>query len=172
MNHTIEIIKQGRIRRRRRWIVVTLVLTILTIALCCAMLLLGNTIYPIRDVVAVLSGEQIKGASFAINTIRLPRMLAGLFAGFAFGIAGYTFQTMLRNPLANPNVIGITSGSSAAAVFCIIVLQSSKAITSLASVIAGLADGADHIRSVQRQIVLDRHDSYSSASAFRRCVTP
>lgn len=139
MNHTIQIIKQGRIRRRRRWIVVTLVLTILTIALCCAMLLLGNTIYPIRDVVAVLSGEQIKGASFAINTIRLPRMLAGLFAGFAFGIAGYTFQTMLRNPLANPNVIGITSGSSAAAVFCIIVLQSSKAITSLASVIAGLA---------------------------------
>lgn len=88
---------------------------------------------------ASLSGEKIKGVSFAVNTIRLPRMLTGLFAGFAFGIAGYTFQTMLRNPLANPNVIGITSGSSAAAVFCIVVLHASGAIVSLASVIAGLA---------------------------------
>lgn len=74
-----------------------------------------------------------------MNVIRLPRMLAGLFAGFAFGIAGYTFQTMLRNPLANPNVIGITSGSSAAAVYCIVILQSSGAVVSVASVIAGLA---------------------------------
>lgn len=138
MNTTIDLIQRGRKNRRRRWIVVTTVLTLLAIALSCAMLLLGNTIYPVRDVVAVLLGEEVKGATFAIHTIRLPRMLAGLFAGFAFGIAGYTFQTMLRNPLANPNVIGITSGSSAAAVFCIIVLQSSKSVTSLVSVIAGL----------------------------------
>ncbi|GAA0841502.1 hypothetical protein GCM10008915_39020 [Bifidobacterium pullorum subsp. gallinarum] len=66
-------------------------------------------------------------------------MLAGLFAGFAFGVAGFTFQTMLRNPLANPNVIGITSGSSAAAVFCIVILHANGAVVSLAAVIAGLA---------------------------------
>ncbi|MBW4841577.1 MAG: iron chelate uptake ABC transporter family permease subunit, partial [Paenibacillaceae bacterium] len=53
-------------------------------------------------------------------------------------ISGYTFQTMLRNPLANPNVIGITSGSSAAAVFCIVVLHASETLVSIASVIAGL----------------------------------
>lgn len=138
MMNTIDVVKQGRIQRRNRWAVVTVILALLTFIFSCAMLLLGNTIYPLRDVVAVLSGEEIKGASFAIGTIRLPRMLAGLMAGFAFGIAGYTFQTMLRNPLANPNVIGITTGSSAAAVFCIVVLQSSKAVTSLASVLAGL----------------------------------
>lgn len=103
------------------------------------MILLGNTIYPIKDVIRVLAGEQIQGASFAIQTIRLPRMLAGLFAGFAFGLAGDIFQTMLRNPLANPNVIGITTGSSAAAVFCIVILQASGAVISIASVIAGLA---------------------------------
>jgi len=45
----------------------------------------------------------------------------------------------LRNPLANPNVIGITSGSSAAAVFCIVILHTSGAVVSIASVIAGLA---------------------------------
>ncbi|MEK4363065.1 iron chelate uptake ABC transporter family permease subunit [Paenibacillus sp. FSL M8-0212] len=138
-DQAIEFIMAGRRHRRRRWILVTSLLAILTCALCCAMLLLGNTIYPVKDVISSLSGEKIKGVSFAVNTIRLPRMLTGLFAGFAFGIAGYTFQTMLRNPLANPNVIGITSGSSAAAVFCIVVLHASGAIVSLASVIAGLA---------------------------------
>lgn len=136
---TLEFIKTGRRQRQRRWILVTGFLTALSGILCCAMLLLGNTIYPVSDVIRVLSGEQIQGVSFAINTIRLPRMLAGFFAGFAFGIAGNTFQTMLRNPLANPNVIGITTGSSAAAVFCIVILHASGAIVSIASVVAGLA---------------------------------
>lgn len=136
--NTVEIVKLGRVTRKKRWLTVTIGLAVLVLLLCCTMLLLGNTIYSPSVVIAVLLGEQIKGATFAIETIRLPRMLAGLLTGFAFGISGYTFQTMLRNPLANPNVIGITSGSSAAAVFCIIVLHSSKAITSLASIVAGL----------------------------------
>lgn len=139
INESLEFIMAGRRQRRRRWILVTGFLTVLAIILCCAMLLLGTTIYPVNDVIRVLSGEQIQGVSFAVNTIRLPRMLAGLFAGFAFGLAGNTFQTMLRNPLANPNVIGITSGSSAAAVFCIIILHASGAVISIASVVAGLA---------------------------------
>jgi len=101
--------------------------------------MLGNTIYPFSDVISVLLGEKIKGASFAVETIRFPRMVAGVFAGFAFGVAGHVFQTMLRNPLANPNVIGITAGSSAAAVFCIIVLQASTTVVSIASIIGGLA---------------------------------
>lgn len=138
-NQSVEFIIAGRRQRRRRWILVTSFLAMLACMLCIAMLLLGNTIYPIQDVIRALSGEQLKGVSFAVNTIRLPRMLAGLFAGFAFGIAGYTFQTMLRNPLANPNVIGITSGSSAAAVFCIVILHAMGAVVSLAAVIAGLA---------------------------------
>lgn len=136
---SVELIMAGRRQRRRRWILVTGLLASLACILCCAMLLLGNTIYPVTEVIRALSGEQIPGASFAVNTIRLPRMLAGLFAGFAFGLAGSIFQTMMRNPLANPNVIGITTGSSAAAVFCIIVLQTSESVVSLASVMAGLA---------------------------------
>src|SRR5690606_25015775 len=104
----------GRRQRRRRWLIVTVLLATLACALCIAMLMLGNTIYPVSDVIRALSGEQIKGVSFAVSTIRLPRMLTGLLAGFAFGVAGYVFQTMLRNPLANPNVLGITAGSSAA----------------------------------------------------------
>ncbi|MER2060544.1 MAG: iron chelate uptake ABC transporter family permease subunit [Niallia sp.] len=139
MNESINLIMVGRIKRRRRFILVTWLLAIIAFALCCTMLMLGNTIYPVWDVISVLLGEQVKGASFAVGTIRFPRMVAGVFAGFAFGIAGHVFQTMLRNPLANPNVIGITAGSSAAAVFCIIVLHASSTFVSIASIIGGLA---------------------------------
>lgn len=125
------------------------------------MILLGNTIYPIKDVIRVLAGEQIQGASFAIQTIRLPRMLAGLFAGFAFGLAGDIFQTMLRNPLANPNVIGITTGSSAAAVFCIVILQASGAVISIASVIAGLASVIAGLATVVFIYILSRGKAFS-----------
>jgi iron complex transport system permease protein len=139
MNESMNLIMVGRTRRRRRFIIVTCLLAIIAFALCCMMLMLGNTIYPVGDVISVLLGEQVKGASFAVGTIRFPRMVAGVFAGFAFGISGHVFQTMLRNPLANPNVIGITAGSSAAAVFCIIVLHASSTYVSIASIIGGLA---------------------------------
>ena len=138
MSETINSIMDSRLKRRRRFMMVTSVLAILSLALCGAMLMLGNTIYPVQDVIRVILGEEVKGASFTVGTLRLPRMLAGVFAGFAFGVGGYIFQTMLRNPLANPNVIGITAGSSAAAVFCIIVLQASNTVVSIASIIGGL----------------------------------
>ncbi|MHA6260952.1 FecCD family ABC transporter permease [Sporosarcina sp. CAU 1771] len=139
INESMNLIIVGRTKRRRRFILVTSLLAIIAFALCCTMLMLGNTIYPVQDVIRALLGEQVKGASFAVQTIRFPRMVAGVFAGFAFGVAGTVFQTMLRNPLANPNVIGITAGSSAAAVFCIIILQASNLVVSIASVVGGLA---------------------------------
>ncbi|MEK4699374.1 iron chelate uptake ABC transporter family permease subunit [Solibacillus sp. FSL R7-0668] len=138
INETLTSIMKARQQRKRRFVLTTSILVLLTLALCATMLMLGNTIYPVKDVIAVLLGEEVKGATFAVGTIRLPRMLAGLFAGFAFGVGGYVFQTMLRNPLANPNVIGITAGSSAAAVFCIIVLHASNTVVSIASIVGGL----------------------------------
>lgn len=131
-------IKKGYIHRRLRWITVTLLLAALTLLLSGLMLIFGNTRYPLTTVMKVIFGEEIKGASFAIGTIRLPRMLSGLLVGIAFGMAGNTFQTMLRNPLASPDIIGVTSGSSVAAVFCILILKNSGNVVSIAAVISGL----------------------------------
>ncbi len=139
MKEKSSLILRGLRQRRRRWIIVTGLLSVLAGTLCCAMLLFGDKIYPIEEIVASLFGRQIAGISFIVITLRLPRMLAGLFAGFAFGVAGYLFQTILRNPLANPNVLGITSGSSAAAVLCMTVLHTSDTMVSVASIIAGFA---------------------------------
>ncbi len=134
--HTM--IQQGYMKRKNRLISVTIMLMALTICLCATMLLYGKTNYDVHTVIRVLSGEQIQGASFTIATLRLPRMLCGLLAGLAFGIAGNTFQTMLRNPLASPDIIGISSGSSIAAVFCILVLNMSGSGVSIAAVISGI----------------------------------
>lgn len=134
----LERLAAGRRTRSRRRLVAAVALGVLVLGLTVAMLSLGETIYPIRDVVAVLFGEQVKGASFAVGTLRLPRALAGLLAGLAFGAAGATFQTMLRNPLASPDIIGISAGASAAAVWCILVLKWSGPAVSVAAVIAGL----------------------------------
>lgn len=137
-NNNLSIIKKGYFQRRVRWITVTVFLIVLILLLSSLMLILGNTKYPLNIVIRVLLGEQIQGASFAIGTLRLPRMLSGLLVGIAFGMAGNTFQTMLRNPLASPDIIGVTSGSSVAAVFCILVLKISGNLVSLASVVSGL----------------------------------
>jgi iron complex transport system permease protein len=138
-NNNLNIVQVGFHKRRVRFITVTVILAVITATLCSIMLYLGNTKYSPEIILRVLLGEEIKGATFAIETIRLPRMLAGLLAGMAFGMAGNTFQTMLRNPLASPDIIGVTSGSSVAAVFCILVLNVSGAVVSISAVVSGLS---------------------------------
>lgn len=138
MQNTHNMIKQGYVKRKIRMVSVTFILLALTIGICVMMLLYGKTNYPLSVVMKVLGGEQIQGASFTIATLRLPRMLCGLLVGLAFGIAGNTFQTMLRNPLASPDIIGITSGCSIAAVFCILVLRMSGSSVSIAAVFSGI----------------------------------
>lgn len=138
IENNINIIKFGYRQRKLRWIVATSVLGFVAAVLCIYMLVLGNTRYSLDMVARVILGEQIKGATFAIGTLRLPRMLAGLLVGIAFGMAGSTFQTILRNPLASPDVIGITAGSSVGAMVCILVLKLSGPIVSIIAVVSGL----------------------------------
>ncbi|WP_408072665.1 FecCD family ABC transporter permease [Butyrivibrio sp. JL13D10] len=103
------------------------------------MMTLGNTNYSLKEVIEYFFSTSSKGAAYTIKTLRFPRLVVGGLAGFAFGIAGYTFQNLLRNPLASPDIIGVTAGSSAAAVFGILILGLSGAIVSFFSVISGLA---------------------------------
>lgn len=115
-----------RQRMRSRTRLVSLALLLLLVALFAAALSLGDYPIPPEDIVRALfsplTGEKIPGAGFIVLTVRLPRTLLALVSGAAFGLSGALFQTLLRNPLASPDLIGISSGASAAAVFCIIVL--------------------------------------------------
>lgn len=122
-NENCILIEQGLKRRKRRYYIVIATLVSVMVFMCVLLMTVGNTNYSLETVFRVLSGEEAGNAVFTIKRLRWPRMIAGLVAGFAFGMAGGVFQTMLRNPLANPNIIGITSASSVGAVFCILVLH-------------------------------------------------
>lgn len=84
----------------------------------------GTGNYPIApgEVVQALVGQGDGATSFVVETLRLPRALTALLAGAALGAAGAIFQSVSRNPLGSPDIIGFTAGSSAAAVFEITVI--------------------------------------------------
>ncbi|MFC7664210.1 iron chelate uptake ABC transporter family permease subunit [Methylorubrum suomiense] len=54
---------------------------------------------------------EAEAARFLLWELRLPRVLAGLAAGAAFGMAGALFQAVTRNPLAAPDLLGVTAGA-------------------------------------------------------------
>ncbi|MFG2301072.1 FecCD family ABC transporter permease [Actinacidiphila glaucinigra] len=74
--------------------------------------------YPIgfTDVVKALTGAGDPGTVLVVRELRLPRALVGLLVGIAFGISGALYQTMTRNPLASPDMIGLTEGAGTAVV--------------------------------------------------------
>ncbi|EHK82752.1 iron-siderophore ABC transporter permease protein [Rhodococcus pyridinivorans AK37] len=146
MTATLETIDTGiddlaasRIRRGRRRRLVIAVLATLVVAAFVASLMFGRTFYPPADVLRVVLGQDVAGANFTVGRLRLPRAVLAVVAGICFGLGGITFQTMLRNPLASPDIIGISSGASAAAAFAIIVLGLGGTGVSVFAIVAGLA---------------------------------
>lgn len=136
---TVAVFTAGRRRRARRRTLVVAALAAATGAAWFASLMVGHTFYGPADVLGVLRGQTVPGASFTVGDLRLPRACLAVLTGVAFGMGGATFQTMLRNPLASPDVIGISAGASAAGVFAIVVLGLSGPAVSVAAVVAALA---------------------------------
>jgi len=93
----------------------------------------------LQDVFGVMLGQDVAGATFTVGRLRLPRAVLAIVVGLSFGLAGVTFQTMLRNPLASPDIIGISSGASGAAAFAIVILGLSGTMVSIFAIVAGLA---------------------------------
>jgi len=128
---TVAAIIAGRRARHRRHAVATVVLGAMLLVLFTVALMIGNTFYPLDEVIRVILGQTVPGASFTVGELRLPRAVLAILAGFAFGIAGVSFQTLLRNPLASPDIIGISNGAGAAAVIGIVVLSLNGPLVSL-----------------------------------------
>ena len=135
---TIDFVSASRRRRARRYAVMLALLLVLVLAILAVTLSVGQTVTPLRDVVRVLIGEADQGAAFTVGQLRLPRAALSVLAGLCFGLGGVAFQVMLRNPLASPDIIGITSGAGAAAVFAIVVLSMSGPMVSVVAIVAGL----------------------------------
>lgn len=83
----------------------------------------GDFPIPIGDVIGELTGTGgTRQTEFIVRTLRLPRALTAVLVGAAFGVSGQIFQRMVRNPLASPDILGVSSGAAVAAVLAIVAL--------------------------------------------------
>ena len=126
------------LRVRRRSAAVCAALVLVTFAV--AVLSVGTGDFPLSvgEVLAVLAGQGDPAAAFIVETLRLPRVLTALLVGGALGIAGAIFQSISRNPLGSPDIIGFTQGSVAGAFVVILWIGGTTFQIALGAVCGGL----------------------------------
>ena len=126
------------LRVERRPIVVGVALALVTAALFVAAV--GTGEFPIApiDVLAALTGGADAGTSFIVLDLRLPRALCGLLVGVALGASGAIFQSLTRNPLGSPDIIGFEQGASVGALIVITILAGSAGAVSAGALAGGL----------------------------------
>ncbi|MFI7000446.1 FecCD family ABC transporter permease [Nocardia sp. NPDC050175] len=125
---------------RARLVTLALFLTLLLVF--ALSLTVGSYSVPLSEVPGILLGGGAGQDKFVITQLRLPRAVAATLVGIAFGMGGTLFQRLLRNPLASPDVIGVSQGASAAAVAGLIVFGLSGTALSLAAFVGAVGTGA------------------------------
>lgn len=111
--------------RRLLWTVVTVAALAVLIVLD---LCLGETWLAPGQVLAVLLGDPSAGGlDFVVRELRAPRVVAAVLVGGTLGMSGAITQSLLRNPLASPDIIGVTAGASCLAVVSLLASSSGAA---------------------------------------------
>lgn len=129
-----------RSRPRERWVVG--ILAVLVVVVAGFGLAVGAYTLSVPDLVATLLGQGTRGDNVIVFRLRLPRVVLGILAGAAFAIAGALFQTLLRNPLASPDIIGISQGASVSAATALLLFGASGSVVSLSAFGGALAVAA------------------------------
>lgn len=101
--------------KRRRIIILVLLFPVMLLTAVVS-LSLGSMHIPFKQVLLSLFASGYSDAEMIIIQFRLPRMLAALLVGAALAVAGALLQGIIRNPLASPDVIGVTGGASVSVV--------------------------------------------------------
>jgi iron complex transport system permease protein len=123
MTATLQALRTTRRRRAARSVVVVWSLAGAVAALVVLTMMVGSFRLSAGEVIAsVLHLRNDPGVDFVVRELRLPTAMSGLSVGLALGASGTIFQQLLRNPLASPDFVGITSGAGFAAVAGIVLL--------------------------------------------------
>lgn len=132
----------------RPWLVlVTLVLAGSAFLVFCLSIAVGDFPIGLSRVIATLAGQGEQVDAFVVMDLRMPRALAGLVVGIALGVSGAITQSVARNPLASPDILGVTGGASTVAVFLVTVSGGAAAAVagsvglSAAALLGGLGTG-------------------------------
>ncbi|MEV6795818.1 iron chelate uptake ABC transporter family permease subunit [Streptomyces sp. NPDC051320] len=124
-----------------RAVAVTVLLA--AVALAADVVLIGSGDYPMApgDVVRTLFGGGSAAQEFIVNDLRLPRALVGLLVGAALGVSGAVFQSISRNPLGSPDVIGFGQGASVGALTVIVLFHGGATAVAGGAIVGGLVTG-------------------------------
>ena len=125
MKHSMDSLRKAQTNSNRTMATLTLAMTFVVIAFVSA---LSTGKYPIT-LSGLAAGDPMALRTFTV--LRLPRAVMGLIGGFGLGIAGFVYQTVFRNPLASPDIIGVSSGASAGAAFAILFVSAAAPSTTL-----------------------------------------
>ncbi|MFJ7156786.1 FecCD family ABC transporter permease [Streptomyces sp. NPDC101118] len=114
------------------------------VALAAAVVLIGTGDYPIAplDVVRTLLGDGVPADEFIVNDLRLPRVLVALLVGASLGMAGAIFQSVTRNPLGSPDVLGFGFGSAVGALVVIVLFHGAATAVAGGALVGGVLTGA------------------------------
>lgn len=119
--------------------VLAMLVMLLLVCMACS-LLLGGSRMSLSELIRTVIGHGTTENNQIIGILRMPRMLVAVLAGAAFGVSGAILQAIIRNPLASPDILGITGGASFAAVAFITYLLGDVSIKWLpAAAFAGAA---------------------------------
>jgi iron complex transport system permease protein len=156
---TVVAVGPWSVRVHPRPIVVGAVLALLVAVAVVASLGIGEFFVAPGDVVATLLGQGSGAETVIVNRLRLPRVLCGVLVGVALGISGAVFQSVSRNPLGSPDIIGFTTGASTGALLAILVLSADAVgiafgalaggvLTALLVYLLAMRDGVSPLRLV------------------------
>ncbi|MEU2228386.1 iron chelate uptake ABC transporter family permease subunit [Streptomyces sp. NPDC018347] len=121
-----------------------IVVVLLLVAACAAGIALigtGDAKIPAADVLRTLAGNGTAYQDFIVNELRLPRVLVGLLVGASLGLGGALFQSVSRNPLGSPDVLGLSQGATAGALVVIVLLSGSASQVTAGALAGGLGTG-------------------------------
>ena len=104
---------------RRRALLILSILALLALASLCLALMAGSIRVSLVDTVSALFGSSDSMAAEVVRSLRLPRALAGFACGGLLALAGGLLQILLRNPLADPYILGISGGAGVGAILAI-----------------------------------------------------
>lgn len=82
-------------------------------------MMFGSDVIRFSDVIAYFINPSASAYQFTLEVLRLPRITLALLAGTALGLSGLLLQNVLKNPIASPDIIGVTGGASLSAVLFI-----------------------------------------------------
>jgi iron complex transport system permease protein len=130
--------EQVSVRVRPRAVTATLVLLVAAIVLGALAMTLGDYRLSVGQVIGALTGTGTRAQEYVVLGLRAPRVVLALVVGAALGVGGAVFQSLARNNLASPDLLGFTTGAASGALIAIVLVGGGPGGTTIGAIVGTL----------------------------------